>query len=236
VARLLLLPLLKIVSAFLETAISVNVVQTLSAWLAGVIRRVLTTHIVPRVDATKIMPRIQHAPLGFALKMEQRIQHAGLGIALKLGQRIRRVLLGIAAKIAKGPWVRHLVFRAIVAHHHIDAQDRTRTLLFPLKVIASAILEDVIRQDVVHSLLALLAGVLRMVLTAQHAPLGIALKLGQRIQHAGLGIALKLGQRVRCVWLGFAAKKGPRVRQLVWRDFVAHQHAQDRTRTLLFPL
>jgi len=141
--------------------------------------------------------------------------------------------LGIAAK--KGPQVHQLVLRAFVTHHHIHAQDRTRTLLFPLKLIASAILEDVIRQDVVQALPALLAGVLRMVLPAHHAPLGIALKLGQRIQHAGVGFALKLGQRVRIVGLGIAVKKGPRVRHLVLRAFVTHrhQHAQDRTRTLL---
>jgi len=54
----------------------VDVVQALSARLAGVIRRVLTTQFVPGVDAPKIMPSIQHAGVGIALKMEQRIQHA----------------------------------------------------------------------------------------------------------------------------------------------------------------
>jgi len=76
-------------------------------------------------------------------------------------------------------------------------------------MFASALLDYAIRQDVVQALPALVADVFRMVLTAPHA---------------GLGVALKLGQRVRLVGVGLAAKKGPRVRHLVLRAFVKQDH------------
>jgi len=169
---------------------------------------------VIRQDVVQALPAV----LASVIRMVLTTQHAALGIALKLGQRVRLVGLGIAAK--KGPRVRQLVMRAFVTHHHQHAQDQTRTLLLPLKMFASAVLEDVIRQDVVQGLPAVLASVIRMVLTTQHA---------------ALGIALKLGQRVRLVGLGIAAKKGPRDRQLVERAFVKEKHAADLRQVQLSP-